>query len=115
MLRPVTPLPITVAPGFETMAEDILEHGGSEPVVWIPAGGDEVPLRGLVREKSQALKAYGSTTWMPVQSVRLDAAKVQGILPGDVLRLRGRAYKAAPGGIHPDGVCMVSVDLQEPK
>lgn len=114
MLHKLTaPVPITTAPGFEGFAEDVLALGGSEEIVWTPADGEPVTLRAIVREKSQALKSYGNTSWHAVTTILVAAADVQGILPGDEISMRGATYHVAKGGVHPDGVAMVRIDLTE--
>lgn len=114
MLRPVTPFPIAVSPGFEGFAEDVLEHGGAEDVVWTPAGGGPVGLRAIVREKAQAVTNFSAgTTWHPVRTMLVSAAAVQGILPDDIVSARGKSFRVCQGGIHPDGVAMVRVDLKD--
>lgn len=107
------PVPITTSPGFEGFADDILALGGSEDVVWTPADGEPVPLRAIVRERSQALSSYGNTTWHAVTSILVSAEHVMGILPGDGITMRGAAYEVAKGGVHPDGVAMVRIELSE--
>lgn len=113
MLRDVTPFPIAVSPGFEGFAADVLEHGGAEDVVWTPAGGEAVTLRAIFREKAQSMTSYAGTTWHPSRMMLVAAADVQGILPEDLVVARGKNFRACQGGIHPDGVAMVRVDLKE--
>jgi hypothetical protein len=115
MLRPVAPIPIATAPGFEDFADNLLDSEGAESIVWTPSAGDPVPLRAVVRFGAQSMKAYGGqhVTWNPVRMVMVSAVEVQGILPEDGMRVRGADYRIAPGGIHPDGVAMVRIDLTE--
>lgn len=108
-----TPVPITTAPGFEGFADDILATGGSEDIVWTPAGGDPVPLRAIVREKSQTISNYGAPSRHAVTAILVSAEHVQGILPGDGIAMRGASYEVAKGGVHPDGVAMVRIELSE--
>jgi len=114
-LNPRDAFLITTAPGFEGLADDILTYGGSEPVVWTPSAGEPVTLRAIVREKAQSIgRAYGGgDTWHPVTVIKLSAAEVAALLPGDLFEVRGRSFRVSQGGIRPDGVAMVHVELKE--
>lgn len=113
MLRSLEPFPISTAPGFEGFAEAILDAGGSEEIAWTPAGGEPVALRAIVRMGARSLTSYSGTTWHAARMVLVSAADVQGILPDDAVSLRGESYRVCQGGIHPDGVAMVRIDLKE--
>lgn len=115
MLHPVAPLPISTAPGFEDFADTLLDSDASESILWKRASGAPVPLRAIVRFGAQSLRAYGGqhVTWTPVRMVMVSAWEVQGILPDDLLHVRGADYRIVPGGVHPDGVAMVCIDLAE--
>lgn len=115
MLRDLAPFPIQTAPGFEDFAETLLDSDAAEDIVWTPAGGDPVPLRAIARFGVQSLKGFGGTsmTWNPIRMIMVSAQQVQGILPGDMIAARGGDFQVAQGGVHPDGVAMVRVDLKE--
>jgi len=107
------PFPLTTAPGYEDFAKGILSSAG-EDIVWTRAGGSPVPLRAIIREKSQAIEqGYRTTTRHRLVVAKVAPEDVPGIEPGDAISARGRSYRVAPGGVHPDGVAFVRLDLRE--
>lgn len=113
VLRDVSPFPVATSPGYEGFAADVLEHGGAEEVAWVPAGGEAVPLRGVFREKAQKIEGPAGTSWHPLTTVLLSASDVPGIADGDTVEARGRVFTVGHGGVHPDGIALVRVDLTE--
>lgn len=108
MLRPVTPFPISTAPGFQGFADEVLRGPDAEDVVWSGPGGDVV-LRAIVRQSSGKIGLtfkVGSTTAL------VDASRVQGILPEQQVLVRGVEMKIAPNGVNPDGRAFVKLELR---
>ena len=113
-LHSLTPFPITTAPGFETFAEDIIRLGGGETVYWTTSVGDVVELHAIVHQGSAApLTSFGTTMKVPLTAILVSAQDVQGILDGDLVRVRGSDFRIADGGVEPDGNALVTVVLSE--
>lgn len=112
MLRPITPFPITVAPGFENFARTVLRKPDAEDVLWSGPDGD-VELLAIVRQSSSQLPtAQGGRLKIGSTTALVDASKVRGILPDQRLRVRGVDMQVAPNGVHPDGRAFVKLELR---
>jgi len=112
MLRPITPFPITTAPGFQGFADEVLRGPDAEDVVWSGPDGD-IGLRAIVRQSSGKIDSpqgpvfkVGSTTAL------VDASKVHDILPEQRVLVRGVLMQIAPNGINPDGRAFVKLELR---
>lgn len=106
--------PMATAPGFETMADDMLTYGGSEPVVWTVESQEPVTIRAIVRQFSAKVETVlQSVSKVGISSILVSATDVQGLQPGDVFTVRGSTFRVADGGIWPDGFAMVKVELTE--
>ncbi|OCP07984.1 MULTISPECIES: hypothetical protein [unclassified Ensifer] len=106
--------PIATAPGFETMADDLLTYGGSEPVVWTAGGQQPVTIRAIVRQFSAKVEtALQTVSKVGISSILVAAMDVPGLQPGDLFSLRGATFRVADGGVWPDGFAMVKVEVTE--
>lgn len=110
-MLPGPSIPITTAPGYEDFAATVLEMGGAEDVLWTPAGAAAATVRAIVREAATSIQGPSGTSRHPLYTLLVSAADVQEIAPGDRFALRGRHYTVFPGGLFPDGVAMVQVEL----
>lgn len=113
-LHPLTPFPITTAPGFEAFADDIIRLGGGETVVWTTSVGDVIDLPAIVHQGAgEPATSFGTTLKVSLTAILVSAQQVQGILDGDLFRVRGGDFRIADGGIEPDGNAMVRIVLSE--
>jgi hypothetical protein len=111
-LNPVAPYEIATAPGFETMADDILTYGGSEQVSWTASGQAPVTIRAIVRQFS-ARMVVQATAKIGVTSILVSAKEVQGLISGDRFSIRGASFRVSDDGVFPDGFAMVKVEMTE--
>lgn len=112
MLRPITPFPITAAPGFQGFADEVLRGPDAEDVVWSGPDGD-IGLRAIVRQSSAKFDTpAGVRLKVGTTTALVDALKVQGILPEQRILVRGIEMQVAPGGVHPDGRAFVKLELR---
>lgn len=107
---------LTSAPGFEDFARTLLSTGNAEDVVLKSAGGGERTIRAIVRQKArefpESQRGYAMKTML--NTLRVDPSDILDIQKDDSFEVRGVTYRIAENGngIRPDGVAMVTIDLE---